>query len=63
MTRQEAINAMQAHLGCTVLVINLNIDNDSNWIADIVPNDNDGEIIGLINLPDHGRSAPYVSWG
>lgn len=62
MTQQEATNAIQSHIGDTVLAINITRDNDGDWIADIVPNDNDGSIIGSASMAAHGRAAPQVCW-
>ena len=62
MTKQEAINAMQAHLGDLHLVIDVDRDSDGDWIGCVVLNDNDGHTIGSISLMDHGRTAPQVWW-
>lgn len=62
MTRQEAINAMQAYLGRQYLVLGVALDNDGDWLGEIYPNDNDGAQVGTITIAGHGRCAPQTCW-
>ena len=62
MSKQQAIEAMQAHLGTTHVVIDVDLDAAGDWFGCVCPFDNDGQIIGMITIDFDGYSVPFVSW-